>query len=146
MGERIAMTPTTVPQSYAQQEHGDQPDPLTPPRQGVAPQPIDTSAQLPHGLGSIDAIREEVNDAYEDMRQFYADEPDDVMRKVSGHLARLGEIRKDIVRIEGATRQLKPIRTGEVEPAIEDLWKQYQIASRLLEVRKMDLQVMGGQT
>lgn len=117
-----------------------------PPRQGVVPTAIDTTHRYAR-IGSIDEVRSEIDDAFTDMRDFYISEPDEVMRKVSGHLARLAEISKEIRRVEnGPARQLKAIRTNEIDPTMKDLWEQYQIASRLLESRKIDFAISGIQT
>lgn len=129
MGEKIAMrvpTPSAAPAA----------------RQGVAPQALDTTHQYPR-IGSIDDIRQEVDDAHNDMRKFYQQEPDEVMRLVSGHLARLVEISKEIRRIEGTARHLKAIRTNEIDPAMQALFQQFQIHSRLESVRETDFRVAG---
>lgn len=112
------------------------------PRQGVAAPGLDTTTKYPN-IGSIDDIRQEVDDAHADMRGFYNQEPDEVMRLVSGHLARLVEISKEIRRIEGTVRQLKTVRTNEIDPAMQALFQQFQIHSRLESVRETDFRVAG---
>jgi len=129
MGEKIAM-------------RGGPGAPATPPRQGVPAPGIDTTHKYPN-IGSIDDVRQEVDDAHGDMRNFYQQEPDEVMRLVSGHLARLAEISKEIRRIEGVARQLKPIRTNEIDPTMQALFQQFQIHSRLESVRETDFKVAG---
>lgn len=130
MGEKLEMRP------------GGQ---APPPRQGVPAAGMDTTTK--YGLaGSIDDIRGEIDDAFDDMRQYYMQEPDEVMRSVSGHLARLAEVAKEVRRLENGVRQLKAVRTNEIEPTMKDLWEQYQIASRLLESRKIDFAISGIQT
>ena len=111
-------------------------------RQGVTPAGLDTTTKYAN-IGSIDDVRGEIDDAYEDMRRFYEQEPDEVMRLVSGHLARLTEISKEIRRIEMTVRQWKAIRTNEIDPAVDALFQQFQIHSRLQSVREMDWKVAG---
>lgn len=129
MGDKIAMRGATPAASST-------------PRQGVAAPGLDTTQKYPR-IGSIDDIRQEVDDAHADMRNFYQQEPDEVMRLVSGHLARLVEISKEIRRIEGTVRQLKAIRTNEIDPAMQALFQQFQIHSRLESVRETDFKVAG---
>ena len=121
---------------------GDKIEMRSAPRQGVAAPSLDTTTKYPN-IGSIDDIRQEVDDAHGDMRNFYQQEPDEVMRLVSGHLARLAEISKEIRRIEGTVRQLKSIRTNEIDPAMQSLFQQFQIHSRLESVRETDFRVAG---
>lgn len=104
------------------------------------------NAQVLPGVGSIDSVRREIDDAFQDMKQFHNMEPDDVMRMCGGHSARLSEIRVQIQRVEVMHRQWKPIRTNEIEPAIEELRNQFGIASRLLFARELDFKMAGGMT
>ncbi len=112
--------------------------PLSPPVAG-----IDTSRVFP-GLGSIDSVRSEIDDAFADMRQFHNQEPDEIMRLCGGHSARLSEIKVRIQRIEDFNRQWRPIRTREVEPTLEELQQQFTIASRLHSVRELDYKMTQG--
>lgn len=112
-------------------------------RLGV-PQPrLDTSTSYPN-LGSIDDIRGEIDDALKDAREFYIQDPDQVMQSISGHVARLIEISQQIRRIESGVRHLKAIRTDEVDQTVKDLLNLFQIHSRLLESRKLDYQITAG--
>jgi len=116
-------------------------DPAQPPR--VAP--FDTSAfELTVG-GSIESVRQEVDDAFADMRTFHNLEPDECMRMAGGHSARLSEIRVRIMRIEDFKREWRNVRLREIEPAIEELREQYTIASRLHSVRELDWKMEAGE-
>ena len=106
--------------------------------------PLDTSRFDETIGGSIDTVRQEIDDAYADMRTFHNLEPDECMRMCSGHSARLSEIRVKIQRIEDYKREWKNVRTREVEPTLEELEKQYTIASRLHSVRELDFKMEGG--
>ena len=94
--------------------------------------------------GSIETVRQEVDDAFADMKTFLNREPDEVMRMVSGHSSRLSELRVRIQRIEDFHRQWKPVRVREIEPALEELERQFSIASRLQSVRELDFRVERG--
>lgn len=129
--------------------------PLTPTRNGSPtrsataamtnlPPALDTARTFP-GLGSIDDVRTEVDDAFTDARGFHANEPDEVMRIVSGHSSRLSELRVQIMRIEDIHRQWKTVRVREIEPCLDELREQYAIASRLHSVRELDWKMSGGQ-
>lgn len=95
--------------------------------------------------GSIDTIRVEVDDAFSDMREFHRLEPDEIMRMCGGHSARLSEIRVRIQRIEDWKREWRNVRMREVEPAIEELERQYTIASRLHSIRELDYKMEAGE-
>lgn len=126
------------------------PQPQQQPQQpGVAPSrpitPLKTDLYNQAIQGSIDSVRQEIDDAFADMKQFHQFEPDQVMRMVMGHTARLSEIKVRIMRIEDFAREWKPIRVREVEPALEELDRQYTIASRLHSVRELDWKIEAGE-
>ena len=104
---------------------------------------LDTTTVFP-GLGSIDSVRGEVDDAFADMATFHNIEPDEIMRLVGGHSARLSELRVRIQRVEDFHRQWKGVRTREIELALDELAKQFQVASRLLTVRELDFKMESG--
>lgn len=118
-----------------------------PPTQvATTPHNVQTTQVTP-GIGSIESVRREIDDAFEDMKTFHNREPDEVMRMCGGHSARLSEIRVQIQRVEVYLRQWKPIRTAEIEPCLEELKNQFSIASRLQSVRELDWKMAsGGQT
>lgn len=96
-------------------------------------------------LGSINSVRGEIDDALADMRMFRNGEPDDVMRAISAHSARLVEIVVQIMRIEAGMRNWRPLRE-EAERTITELWQQYKVASRGLSSRDLEYRMSGGQT
>lgn len=93
---------------------------------------------------SIRGARTEIDDAFDDIKTFHQREPDEVFRLVSGHSARLAELRGRTQRIEDRAPIWKTIRTREIEPALDELNKQFQIASRLLSVRDLDYRMESG--
>lgn len=106
---------------------------------------LDTSVVSVEVGGSIDSVRQELDDAFADMKEFHNREPDEVMRVAGGHSARLAELRGRIQRVEDRLRQWKPVRTREIEPALEELRNQFEIASRRHAVREFDWKMETGQ-
>lgn len=94
---------------------------------------------------SIDEARAEVNDAFEHMRHFKDEEPDAIMRYSGGYSARLSYLRVLCTRIEDFYRPARDLRVRELEPCIEELRNQYQIASRLHSVRELDWKMESGE-
>ena len=105
---------------------------------------LDTTVVYPEVGLSIAGVRTEVDDAFDDIKTFHQREPDEVFRLVSGHSARLAELRGRSYRIEDRAPVWKAIRTREIEPALDELNKQFQIASRLLSVRDLDYRMEAG--
>jgi len=95
--------------------------------------------------GSVNSIRGEINDAFEDMKLFHQEEPDAIMRKSGAHSARLSYIRVLCLRIEDWYRPARDLRMRELEPTITELANQYQIASRLHSVRELDWKMESGE-
>lgn len=106
---------------------------------------LDTTRIYPQIDGSIDSVRVEIDDAFEDMKLCANSDPDEAMRLCGGHSARLSELRVRIQRVEDFHRQWKAIRTREIEPALEELANQFAIASRLHSVRELDWRMETGQ-
>jgi len=120
---------------------------LTPPGASSIPAgPRLNTADVDPTVGSsIDLVRQEIDDAFADMREFYTKEPDEVIRLCSGHSARLSELRVRIQRVEDMRREWRNVRTREIEPALEELERQYASASRLHSIRELDFRLSGGQ-
>lgn len=120
----------------------------TPPAPGIGvsgPVALDTTRVYLEVGGSIDSVRAEIDDAFDDMKTCVNREPDEAMRICGGQSARLSELRVRIQRIEDFHRIWRPIRTREIEPALEELRNQFSVASRLLSVRELDWRMEGGQ-
>lgn len=115
-----------------------------PPRSAQRPMPTDITLYSDQVGGSIQTIRGEIDDAFADMKTFHNLEPDVVMRMAGGHSARLSEIRVRIMRVEDWAREWRDVRTREIEPTIEELRNQREIASRLHSVRELDFKMEGG--
>lgn len=105
---------------------------------------VDLNVVYPDVGMSITQVRAEIDDAYDDMKAFHQREPDEVFRRVSGHSSRLSELRGRAQRVEDRAPIWKQLRTREIEPALDELNKQFQIASRLLSVRDLDWRMETG--
>jgi hypothetical protein len=116
---------------------------------GTSPVPagprLNTADVDPTVGASIDQVRGEIDDSFADMRDFYTKEPDEIIRLCSGHSARLSELRVRIQRVEDMRREWRNVRTREIEPALEELERQYVSASRLHSIRELDFRLSGGQ-
>lgn len=120
-------------------------DPSAGQSQAIRPTPLNTSEVNEVVNGSIDSVRAEIDDAFSDMNVMYQREPDEVMRMCSGHSARLSTLRVLVMRIEDFRREWKPVRIRELEPALDELRNQYEIASRLHTVREFDYRIESGE-
>ncbi len=109
----------------------------------IAPQNDTTTVDPTVGL-SIDGARQEIDDAYADMAGFHNREPDEVMRLCGGHSARMAELRGRISRIDAMRREWNTLRTREIEPLIDELAKQFSVASRRQSCLEHDWRVETG--
>lgn len=114
------------------------------PNASALPSALDTTVVLPEIGLSIDAVRAEIDDAFSDVRRFHNLEPDEIYRLISGHSGRLAELRGQIYRVEDFHRQWKNIRVREVEPALDELYKQFTFASRVQASRELDYRMESG--
>lgn len=91
-------------------------------------------------LGSRDQIEAELDGVLLVIRSFWTMEPDQVMAHVAAMSARCTELEVLLHRVEFRDRQYKQIRTLQVQKILEELERQFKIASRLVEVRRQDLE------
>jgi len=110
----------------------------------VVPMPAAALAQVYPGVGSIQSVRDEIDATLAAMREMHRLESDQVMRAVAGLTARLVELRINIVRMEVMAPIWKNLRTQELEPTLDELGRQYAIASRLHSVRELDYRISTG--
>lgn len=102
-------------------------------------------ARLRTGLGTREEVQAELDDIAAAMRGFYSKAPDQVMKECSAYSARLSELYVLLHRVEGLDRQYTRLRTQQVEIYREELREQWKTASRLIEVQRQDLLLLGGQ-
>ena len=102
-------------------------------------------ARLRSGLGTREEVQGELDEIAAAMRGFYAKAPDQVMRECSAYSARLSELYVLLHRVEGLDRQYTRLRTQQVEIYRDEMREQWKTASRLIEVQRQDLMLLGGQ-
>jgi hypothetical protein len=84
-------------------------------------------------------VEDEVDLMLRAVRGFWQMEPDQVMRMASAMSARATELAVHLHRLEGK-REWRQVRTMQVDKLLQELERQFRIASRLLEVRRQDLE------
>lgn len=94
------------------------------------------------GIGTPDDVRQEINDAYQDAQGFHNMEPDEIIRLVSGHCARLSTIRTIVGRFDGhpVWRRVKV----ELEECLQEMREQFNYASRIISSRELDWKIETG--
>jgi hypothetical protein len=137
MGEKLVMQPASQPTGVSV--------PSTPSAGALIPMPM-LNERHPVVYASITEVRQEVDDAFADMKTFLSRNPDEIMRIARGHSARLSELRVRIMRCEDSTPQWRSVRQREIEPCLEELREQYACASRLESVRELDWKMESGGT
>lgn len=91
-------------------------------------------------LGSRDQIEGELDGILLVIRDFWRMEPDQVMGHCASMTARLTELEVLLHRVEVRDRHYKQIRTMQVQKIVDELERQFKIASRLVEVRRQDME------
>lgn len=114
-----------------------------PPLQLAPPGP--SALRAPGQLGSRQDIEDELDLVAAAIRCFHLKAPDQVMRECAAYSARLTEMCVLLHRVEGQSRQYTRIRTQQVEKFLAELDRQFKTASRLIEVSRQDIALMGGQ-
>lgn len=97
-------------------------------------------------LGTRQQIEHELDGIALAMRTFHVKAPDQVMREVAAYTARLSELCVLLHRVESTDRQYTRVRTQQVERFLAELDRQFKIASRLVEVQRQDLSMLGATT
>lgn len=101
----------------------------------------EVAEQLAWGaLVSRQHVEDEIDLALRAIRGFWDMEPDQVMSLCSALSARGTELAIHLHRLEGR-REWRQIRTQQVERLLAELERQFRIASRLVEVRRQDIEV-----
>lgn len=90
--------------------------------------------------GRREQIEGEIDGILVMVRSFHTMEPDQVMQHVAAMTARLTELEVLLHRVETRDRAYKQIRTMQVVKILAELDRQFKIASRLVEVRRQDLE------
>lgn len=95
-------------------------------------------------LGSRVAVEREIDTMLATTRGLWEMEPDEAMRLISAMSARCTELYVHLHRVEGRFREWKQVRTMQVDRLLQELERQFRIASRIVEVRRHDLEMMKG--
>ena len=90
-------------------------------------------------LVSRQHVEDEIDLMLRAVRGFWDMEPDQVMQMTSALSSRCTELAIHLHRLEGK-REWRQVRTQQVERLIAELDRQFKIASRLLEVRRQDIE------
>lgn len=91
-------------------------------------------------LGSRAQIEGELDAILFTIREFWTQEPDEVMAHIAAITARCTELEVLLHRVEVRDRSYKQIRTMQVQKILDELDRQFKIASRLIEVRRQDME------
>lgn len=92
-------------------------------------------------LKSREAVEEELDLMMRTVRSFWEMEPDQVMRTISALSARATELTVHLHRLDTKFREWKQVRTMQVDKILLELDRQFKIASRMLEVRRQDIEM-----
>lgn len=97
------------------------------------------AAELASGtLVSKQAVEDEIDLMLRTVRGFWELEPDAVAKLIQAMSARCTELCIHLHRLEGR-REWKQVRTQQVERLLAELDRQWKLASRLIEVRRQDI-------
>lgn len=91
-------------------------------------------------LGNREQIEGELDAVMFTIREFWTQEPDQVMAHIAAITSRLTELEVLLHRVETRDRQFKQIRTMQVQKILDECDRQFKIASRLVEVRRQDME------
>lgn len=105
----------------------------------------DVASQLSAGaLVDRETVEAELDIAMAQLRECWALEPDAVLLVVSAISARMTELQVHLHRVEGRDRRFKMLRTQQVLPIILECDRQAKLHSRLIEMRRQDLELARG--
>lgn len=94
-------------------------------------------------LGSKEEIQAELDAMAAFIRRFYMLPADQVLMYCGAFTARLTELAVLLSRHEIYDRQYTKVRTQQVQRWLDELENQMRIASRLIEVKRQDISLMG---
>lgn len=92
-------------------------------------------------LSTRELVEEEIDLMLRTMRRFWEMEPDQVLLLVSALGARATEMSVHLHRLDTKYREWKQIRTMQVDKLLLELERQFKIHSRMIEVRRQDLEM-----
>lgn len=105
----------------------------------------EVAALAAHGeLGGREQVEGELDAILVTIRDFWTQEPDQVMAHIAAITSRLTELEVLLHRVEARDRRYKQIRTMQVQKILDECDRQFKIASRLVEVRRQDIESIRG--
>lgn len=100
----------------------------------------EVAAELAWGaLISREHVEAEIDTMLRAVRGFWQMEPDQVFHMTSAMSARCTELATHLHRLEGK-REWRQIRTQQVERLLSELDRQFKLHSRMVEMRRQDLE------
>lgn len=93
------------------------------------------------GLGDRAMVLGEIQRVQAAIRTWHLKEPDQVMREASAYSARLTELRGELMEAQTRDRQYTRLAT-QVNYTVDEIDRQYKLHSRLVEMRRQDLELM----
>lgn len=92
-------------------------------------------------LVSRQHVEDEIDLMLRTMREFHGMEPDQVLMMSSALSARASEMAVHLQRLENKHREWRQLRTMQVNVVLAELDRQFKQHSRLVEVRRQDLEL-----
>lgn len=90
----------------------------------------------------VGQLQAEVDSWYVAMRSFGEHDPSDIFMSLAGISARASELRTQVQRSDN--RRLTAFRTRELEPALDEVDRQFKLWSRVQSVRDLEFRLSGG--
>jgi hypothetical protein len=108
------------------------------------PEAVRLMEHIPSSLGSPEDVQDEVTVMAALIRGFATMEPDEALQSIGALSARCTELCIELHRVEGSDRRYRQMRTMQVQRLIDELERQTRLHSRLIEMRRQDLELGGG--
>jgi len=89
-------------------------------------------------------LRDELDSYYTRIVVLHEEPLDEALRVLSSISARVTQIRSEIMRA-GDHRQLQHLRTGELDPLLQQIDRQFKFVSRLISMSELDWNMARGQ-
>ena len=105
----------------------------------LAPSEQATRAVL--ALPDTPDLQEELDAMISDIKEANLDLPDEVIRMCTSYMARCTELHVRLTRVEGSNRHFRGFRNLELVKVMELIEFTYRSASRLIEMRRQDVEL-----
>ena len=98
----------------------------------------------PHAIGTRREIEEELDFTMERINSLYMLEPYEVLSTCAALSGRLTELVVRLQRIEARDNEYYQVRTMQVRPLLEEIDRQFKVASRKVEIMRQELDAARG--